>query len=664
MLNLSYVPSVFQGRVAGAKGLWMIDTLGEELPGNRRGFWIEVTDEQLKFESHNSDSIDPEPHRVTFEVSGHSKSLTSSYLNYQLLPILLDRGVPSGIFHQLLKEDLQVKIAEIEDAMTDPLSLRKWNQSVNSGLSEKRPNGEIEIQGSMPRSRADVVNLLVDVGFNPMTCWYLKDLVYKEVRNYALRLKERMNIELGQSTSAYMIADPLGILDEDEVHLGFSSGFKDARSRFDQTMLHGMDVLVARLPAHLPSDIQKVRAVFKPELLDYKDVIVFSSRGQVSLASKLSGGDYDGDKSWICWDDRVVQPFRNAPVPVESPAQDFHIVTDDTRVATIMSEQHPIEVFLQHGFTFALQTNMLGSCTTYHEAMCYARNRIDDKDSIAIAWLLGHLVDSAKSGHQFDDAKWKRYLREHKLPARFASPAYKDAKKRPRKDNVIDELVFRVAQAEIDKALTLLHERYGDVPTYDKDLNDLQSTEIESAKTDPALKTALRHAKDSIDTIRDYWQQHVSNRDGEDFVQPIKGDDDWNFGSVVQKCRDDFLSIAPYPDETAPDHESSKLVQRWAQDHSRGKSGHWDLVKASIGYQKFSRGTFIWHIAGRELCEIKAAAGNRGSYRPIVHPIFRAMKIDGKSVDRFKGPEGDSEDLEGDFEDLDWSMFDTDVYDN
>lgn len=55
-----------------------------------------------------------------------------------------------------------------------------------------------------------------------------------------------------------MIADPLAILEEDEIHLGFSNSFRDSKSGFDETMLHDVEALVARLPAHLPSDIQKV----------------------------------------------------------------------------------------------------------------------------------------------------------------------------------------------------------------------------------------------------------------------------------------------------------------------------------------------------------------------------------------------------------------------
>ena len=67
-----------------------------------------------------------------------------------------------------------------------------------------------------------------------------------------------MHIGLGLSTSAYMIADPLAVLEEGEIHLGFSNIFRESKSGFNETMLHDVDVLVARLPAHLPSDIQKV----------------------------------------------------------------------------------------------------------------------------------------------------------------------------------------------------------------------------------------------------------------------------------------------------------------------------------------------------------------------------------------------------------------------
>ena len=66
-----------------------------------------------------------------------------------------------------------------------------------------------------------------------------------------------MKISIGKSTYAFMIADPLAILEENQIHLGFSSSFRDSKDGWEQVLLHETDVLVARSPALLSSDIQK-----------------------------------------------------------------------------------------------------------------------------------------------------------------------------------------------------------------------------------------------------------------------------------------------------------------------------------------------------------------------------------------------------------------------
>lgn len=86
----------------------------------------------------------------------------------------------------------------------------------------------------------------------------MKELLFKAIKEYCLKLENRLNIGIGRSTSALIIADPLAILEEGEIHLGFSTTFRDPRSHWEEVMLHDIDVLVARLPAVLPSDIQKV----------------------------------------------------------------------------------------------------------------------------------------------------------------------------------------------------------------------------------------------------------------------------------------------------------------------------------------------------------------------------------------------------------------------
>ena len=83
-----------------------------------------------------------------------------------------------------------------------------------------------------------------------------------------------MNIGIGKSTYAFMIADPLAVLEENEIHLGFSSVFRDPKDGWEQVLLHEMDVLVARLPALLSSDIQKAGLRKQIEVLVFSFLIV------------------------------------------------------------------------------------------------------------------------------------------------------------------------------------------------------------------------------------------------------------------------------------------------------------------------------------------------------------------------------------------------------
>ncbi|KAL9037231.1 MAG: hypothetical protein Q9180_003838 [Flavoplaca navasiana] len=249
-LHLDYTPSIFQGRIAGAKGVWMIDSLGECIGCPKGDIWIEITDSQQKFES-DRDNLYPDPERVTFEVLEYSKPLTEANLNFQLMTILAACNVPSQVFCDLLEADLTTRVAELEAAMGSGLEIRKWNQAVNPVSGERLAHG-VEMHGGMPSTLAEKINWFVEHGFEPQSCCRLKDLLYKAISGYCTRLENRMNIGVTKSTYAIMIADPLAVLEEGEVHIGFSTPFDH------ETMLHDIDLLVARLPAALPSDIQKV----------------------------------------------------------------------------------------------------------------------------------------------------------------------------------------------------------------------------------------------------------------------------------------------------------------------------------------------------------------------------------------------------------------------
>lgn len=162
-LDLTQTPSVFQGRIGGAKGIWMIDALDEHHPESGSNYWIENTASQVKFNGHPEDSLYQDELCTTFEVNDWSKKLAPSSLNFQFIPILEDRGVPYEVFQRLLQEDLTSKVADLKDAMADPASLRKWNQNNNPVAGERLTNGGVEMLAGVPKSLADRINWFLEV---------------------------------------------------------------------------------------------------------------------------------------------------------------------------------------------------------------------------------------------------------------------------------------------------------------------------------------------------------------------------------------------------------------------------------------------------------------------------------------------------------------------
>ena len=670
MLDLDSVPCAFQARFAGAKGMWMVDALDEHPRATGREFWIEITDSQLKFEGRPTDAYAPPNNRITFEVLDYVKRLQPSSLSFQLMIILENCGVPPDVFIHILEEALTTKVGELQVVMESRLRLALWNQQNNPVSKHRSTTGGADMQGGLPVSNGEKINWFLEHGFETKTCRFLADQLYDAIKAYCLRLEEKMDVNIGQSTFAYMLADPLAVLEENEVQLSFSHAFQDSKSGFDETMLHDLDVLVARLPAHLPSDVQKVRAVFKPELRIYRDAIVFSSKGPSSLASKLSGGDYDGDKAWVCWDDRIVKPFQNATLFEAPPMEAYGISKDTAKVADFLEDKGVglTPAFIRHAFDFNLQYSLLGSCTNYHEAYCYSSmgKSLDHPSAMEIAGLLGLLVDSAKGGFIFDEGKWTSYLKSKNLPypGMLKKPAYKDpGGQRPTK-HLIDRLVFDVARTVKDKALKDFSDRMKDVPQKDPALLKLRNDEYAAAKHDAALASVLNNLESALEVIGKDWSAMTGNRRREE-ENPFRrrnrksAPDSMSYAAVCEHCRSKFLHITPTTISSGSESlslQGSDRIREWQRKHQANESSYWDLLKASVLFSKW-QGNVAWYTAGIELGEIKATSEGRGTYRVVCDEIFAASKIDAKYVDRVRRTEiaeerGDN-DVDGDDDDND-----------
>ena len=328
-----------------------------------------------------------------------------------------------------------------------------------------------------------------------------------------------------------------------------------------------------------------------------------------------------------------MQPFRNADVPPFPGLESYGIEKDTSTVADVESHHDYMNRFLRHAFNFNLQPNMLGTCTRYHEAYCYHEKAIGSTQAISMAVLLGNLVDSAKGGFQFDDAKWVAYLKKNGLSRRLAKPAYRDRLRAKPTDHLIDYLVFVVAKRVRQKALHEFDKRFIDVSPRDDDLFRIRNEEYGEAKTNRLLANVLKNLEIGLKDINTFWSVHARPESLDEDPRPSRKSDAMTFTNLVERCRADFVSLKPTLDDQFSS-ETSDRISSWQRDHARGRSSYWDLLKASVAFHLYYQRSFVWHVAGIELGEIKATACGRGTYRTVFGDVFEAFKLDKRVVDR------------------------------
>ncbi|KAG8960959.1 hypothetical protein FRC03_005942 [Tulasnella sp. 419] len=111
--------------------------------------------------------------------------------------------------------------------------------------------------------------------------------------------KDRVRMLIPQSRLLFGVCDPYKVLRPGEVHVRITT-------RTGATTLKAVDVMVIRNPCLHPGDLLKLRATDHPQLSHLVDCVVFSSVGKRPAPSMSSGGDLDGDKFMVCWDEKIV----------------------------------------------------------------------------------------------------------------------------------------------------------------------------------------------------------------------------------------------------------------------------------------------------------------------------------------------------------------------
>ncbi|KAK6534105.1 hypothetical protein TWF281_005443 [Arthrobotrys megalospora] len=679
-LGLSYPPTAVQGRIAGAKGLWIADP---NAPPESDEIWIKIRSDQNKFEGISDD----EEHR-TLHICGRSKSLSRSALNLQFIVILLHNGVTYETLAELLCEDIQSEFQELfidGELNDDPAFLRKYVEKVKLNGS-RRACKTTSMKGRIALELAIRVLDMLNAGFT-LQNETLRDWFKRIVEDHCNKIREKMRIRISESAMPYCVPDPSGKLKQGQVYLRFGpeSKFFNPKTMMPIDCLQG-DVLIGRNPAHFGSDIQKVTAVDIPELRYLTDVIVFPADEKShdrSLADYLSGGDYDGDRVWTCWDQRLVREFvgelEHGPSTV---FLEQYFDTDRRKMRENFHNESPdaFANFMKEQLRIAMNDAVLGQCTSFFESYVYHKYGAEGGvlnlwDAKALAVVCGKLVDAPKQGSWPKPDYWNNLKNQHgKLP----QPWYKrknlkradDLRNARESEHPIDKLKFQVAEDEISYLFKVFEDSCTSAVYRDQDLvaysqNSFDHYTALMRSKDEVLRQKAEvynrqknHLNIKLRLLQDKWaaywafESHKKQQNGfgaRNEFQSNGGEESEDSKAFIESCVDQFDNIMPCEDSSVV---GRTLVDEW-QLHARDPYSDWYRLKASLLHEK-SRSTLPWFVAGDILCfeKWKAVSEERQSGF-VIQPVARASRIKASALktaadDRdwiCGGPEGEVEDL-------------------
>ncbi|KAI8080103.1 RNA dependent RNA polymerase-domain-containing protein [Gilbertella persicaria] len=464
------LPCAIQGRIAGAKGIWILAPDMDFSTGN----YIQIRKSQNKFKTGLlQEDFSFDPHHYTFDLVKNSIMVYPSSLNTQFIQCLSAGGVPTEVFVEILKEYVHrlativtenhsLKILRDWVAKAGNVMLNRWEaeESTEKGLwrdlamddieggddendsgfftMDSIDNEEIHYEdqallnntaaaeydlhtsrtehlwavtppslkannyakinrySGFPAGLHESVVRLLDAGFD-LSNAYVATRVTMVFRQIMQAITVKYKIEVPQSCTVTCVPDPTGTLEPGEIFLQLSSRRKDEKTGICVGQILG-DVIVTRNPCALKSDVQKAKAVDSTALRMYTDIVIFSVKGETSLASQLSGGDYDGDIVFVCWDERIVKPFNPSPVQKESPRVAESFEKDKTTVGQEVGAQDNAELAIQKNFlSVAIPDGTLGVYENWRTVLA-EHTSMDNPNVSYLGHMCAKLVDAPKQG--------------------------------------------------------------------------------------------------------------------------------------------------------------------------------------------------------------------------------------------------------------------------
>ncbi|CAL9232409.1 unnamed protein product [Arabidopsis halleri] len=281
--GLSHVPSAFQIRYGGYKGVIAVD---------RSSFRkMSLRDSMLKFDSNNR----------MLNVTRWTESMPC-FLNREIICLLSTLGIEDAVFEAMQAVHLSMLGNMLEDRDAALNVLQKL-----SGENSKNLLVKMLLQGYAPSSEP-----------------YLSMMLRVHHESQLSELKSRCRILVPKGRILIGCMDEMGILEYGQVFVRVTLTKAELKSR-EQSYFHKIDeetsvvigkVVVTKNPCLHPGDIRVLDAVYEVNFEEkgFLDCIIFPQKGERPHPNECSGGDLDGDQFFVSWDEKLIPSQMDPPM--------------------------------------------------------------------------------------------------------------------------------------------------------------------------------------------------------------------------------------------------------------------------------------------------------------------------------------------------------------
>ncbi|UJR11158.1 hypothetical protein I4U23_015339 [Adineta vaga] len=377
-MKLDFIPSAFQVRCGGYKGMVCVD-IADKLKDNPKvnvAFRLSME----KFESKN----------VSFDIVRVS-SFSLSYLNRQMILLLSSRDVPDCVFHSLQNRMIDEVMSITNDVRLACNTLEKFNKKTGG-------NGTHNL----------LIGFLSRFGLTNERFIQQILLCFQAFQLKRLRTKAQILIENG--CMLYGVVDETSTLKYQKVFIQVDRGENDKPK-----IIQG-PVIVCRHPCLHPGDIRCYEAVDNPLLHSLKNVIVFPMDGPKSMTAELAGGDLDGDTFWISWEPQLLFSENYPALCYDNQTYRTNNANDDR------SNQTYGIVDICRFFVEYIEADNLGVIANWHMALADLHG-VEDKRCLTLAEMHSIAVDFVKTGRR------SKFLSKELRPLRF--PDFMEKRDKP-----------------------------------------------------------------------------------------------------------------------------------------------------------------------------------------------------------------------------------------